>query len=328
MIENARMYKFVAAGVILLAGLIVLLSSVYMLDETEQAVIVQFGAPVGDVVETPGLHIKTPFIQEVRRFDKRLIVWDGDPNQIPTLGREFISVDTTARWRIIDPLLFLKSVKNEMGAQSRLDDIIDSVVRDNISETELIDIVRSKDWEVKEEDMERMILPEDEKTQEVITQEVKIGREDLIKSFREEAEEEMLSYGIELVDVRIKRLNYIPSVQKQVFERMISERQRIAERFRAEGSGESSRIVGQTQKELAEIISNAKRQQEIIKGDADAEATRIYNESYSADPEFYAFYRSLESYANSLKSNATLILGTESDYFRYISEADTPSGDK
>lgn len=325
MIEDAKMYKFIAAGVIGLAVIIVLLSSVYMLDETEQAVIVQFGAPVGDVVETPGLHIKTPFIQEVRRFDKRLLVWDGDPNQIPTLGREFISIDTTARWRIVDPLRFLKSVKNEMGAQSRLDDIIDSVVRDNISETELIDIVRSKDWDVKEEDMERMILPEDEKKQEAITKEVEIGREDLIESFREEAEEEMASYGIELVDVRIKRLNYIPSVQKQVFERMISERQRIAERFRAEGSGESSKIVGETQKELAEIISNAKRQKEIIEGEADAEATRIYNESYSSDPEFYAFYRSLESYANSLKTKATLILRTESDYFRYLSEANEPA---
>ncbi len=324
--ENPRMYKFVVAAALGFAALTVLLSAVYMLDETEQAVIVQFGAPVGDVVEKPGLHIKLPFIQEVRRFDKRLIVWDGDPNQIPTLGREFISVDTSARWRIVDPLLFLKSVKNEIGAQSRLDDIIDSVVRDNISETELIDIVRSKDWDVKEEDMERIILPEDEKTQQVITQEVKIGRKDLIKSFREEAEREMLSYGIELVDVRIKRLNYIPSVQQQVFERMISERQRIAERFRAEGSGESSRIVGETKKELAEIISNARRQKEIIQGDADAEATRIYNEAYSADPEFYAFYRSLESYANSLKSNATLILGTESDYFRYLSESGDLSG--
>lgn len=313
----------VVTGVIVILGIIVMLASVYMLDETEQAVIVQFGAPVGDAVNTPGLHFKVPFIQEVRRYEKRLLVWDGDPNQIPTLGREFISVDTTARWRIANPLVFLKSVRDQTGAQSRLDDIIDSVVRDKISGSELVEIVRSKDWKVEEEDIDRLIPP-DAKTQEVLKKQVQIGREELTRAILNEARKEMPNYGIELKDVRIKRINYIPSVQKQVFDRMISERQRIAERFRAEGQGQSAEILGQTRKELAEILSNAHRQEEILRGEADATATRIYNEAYSADPEFYAFYRSLESYAQSLGGKVTLILRTDSDYFHYLRHAAAP----
>ena len=321
--KNVKTTTGIAAGVVVVLTVIVLLASVYMLDETEQAVIVQFGAPVGEAVNTPGLHFRIPFIQEVRRFDKRLLVWDGDPNQIPTLGREFISVDTTARWRIANPLLFLKSVRDQTGAQSRLDDIIDSVVRDKISGSELVEIVRSKDWKVEEKDMERLIAPDDE-TQQVLKKQVQVGRQELTRAVLNEARKEMPNYGIELKDVRIKRINYIPSVQKQVFNRMISERQRIAERFRAEGQGQSAEILGQTRKELAEILSNAHRQEEIIRGEADAEATRIYSEAYSADPEFYAFYRSLESYAHSLGGKVTLILGTDSDYFRYLRNATLP----
>ncbi len=314
----------IATGLVALVTVIVLLASIYMLDETEQAVIVQFGAPVGEAVDTPGLHFKIPFIQEVRRFDKRLLVWDGDPNQIPTLGREFISVDTTARWRIADPLLFLKSVRDQTGAQSRLDDIIDSVVRDKISGSELVEIVRSKDWKVENKDMKRLIVPASDETEQVVKKQVKVGREELTRAILDKARKEMPNYGIELKDVRIKRINYIPSVQQQVFNRMTSERQRIAERFRAEGQGQSAEILGQTRKELAEILSNAHRQEEIIRGEADAEATRIYNQAYSADPEFYAFYRSLESYAHSLGGKVTLILGTDSDYFRYLRNATLP----
>lgn len=318
--QNAKMGISVAVVVGVLLAAVVLLASVYMLDETEQAVIVQFGAPVGGAVDTPGLRFKIPFIQEVRRFDKRLLVWDGDPNQIPTRGREFISVDTTARWRIADPLLFLKSVRDETGAQSRLDDIIDSVVRDKMSSTELVEIIRSKDWKIEEKDMEQLAAPGDE-IREVLQKQVQVGREDLTQAILAEARKAMPSYGIELKDVRIKRINYIPSVQKQVFNRMVSERQRIAERFRAEGQGQSAEIRGRMRKEVAEIVSNARRQQEIIRGAADAEATRIYNEVYSADPEFYAFYRSLESYVQSMSGKVTLILGMDSDYFRYLRDA-------
>jgi modulator of FtsH protease HflC len=306
---------------------ILLPSALFRLDEVEQAVIVQFGAPVGVALTSPGLHFKAPFIQEVRRFDKRLLVWDGDPNQIPTFGREYISVDTTARWRIVDPLLFLKSVRDESGAQSRLDDIIDSVVRNTISSSELVEIIRSKDWKVEEADMDQLLVSDDE-AQEVLKQRVQVGREDLIKTILLEASKEMPNFGIELKDVRIKRINYIPSVQKQVFNRMTAERQRVAERFRAEGQGQSAEIRGLMRKQVAEIISNARRQAELIKGTADAEATRIYNEAYNADPEFYAFYRSLESYGRTMSNKTTLILGTDSDYFRYIGESGAREPDR
>ncbi len=321
--RNIKKASGIIAAIIALAVGTVLLSSVYVLDETEQAVIVQFGAPVGNAVDTPGLHLKVPFIQEVRRFDKRLLVWDGTPNQIPTLGREFISVDTTARWRIADPLLFLKSVRDQLGAQSRLDDIIDSVVRDKISGSELVEIVRSKDWTMEAKDLERISV-QDAEAQKELKKRVQVGRAELTKSILKEAKKEMPNYGIELKDVRIKRINYIPSVQQQVFSRMISERQRIAERFRAEGLGQSAEILGQTRRQLAEILSDAHRQEEITRGEADAAATRIYNEVYSVDPEFYAFYRSLESYVNSLGEKVTLMLGTDSDYFRYLRNAKTP----
>jgi membrane protease subunit HflC len=298
-------------------GLILLSASTYTLDETEQAVIVQFGAPVGSPISEPGLHFKKPFIQEVRRFDRRLIAWDGDPNQIPTRGREFISVDTAARWRIADPLLFLKSVRDEAGARSRLNDIIDSVVRDRVSSTELVEIVRSKDWVVDPRDIERAAAPDTEQ-QQVLQQEVSIGREELTQAILQESRRLVPGYGIELKDVRIKRINYIPSVQQQVYNRMISERQRVAEQFRAEGEGQSSQILGETQREVAQVMSEAKRQAEVIRGRAEADATRIYNEVYSTDPEFYAFYRSLESYEKSLGKEATLILQTSADYLRYL----------
>lgn len=318
------MKKILSSGLVVLAlGLAVLISSsTYILDETEQAIVIQFGAPVGDPITEAGLHFKYPFIQEVRKFDRRLLIWDGDPNQVPTRGREFISVDTTARWRIVDSLAFLKSVRDESGAQSRLDDIIDSVVRDRISSTELVEIVRSEDWQVTEEKLEKLeegLEPEDRE----LTKRIEVGREKLARNILAEAKPGLEPYGIELVDVRIKRLNYIPSVQKQVFNRMISERQRIAERFRSEGEGEAARIRGETEEALSVIRSEAKRQSEVIRGQADAEASRIYAEAYSADPEFFGFYRTLESYRRALKEDTTLFLDTGSEYLRFL---DRPGG--
>jgi len=299
-------------------AIVTVLSSAFTVDEAEQAIVLQFGKPIGEPITEPGLHFKWPFIQESRRFDKRLLAWDGSPNQIPTSGREFISIDTTARWRITDPLKFLQSVTNETGAQSRLDDIIDSVVRDKISATKLTDIVRSSDWEVAEEDIEQMEVVTTGTGDKELTETVEIGREILTRNILEEAAERTPQYGIELVDVRIKRLNYIEDVRTQVYDRMTSERQRIAERYRSEGQGEASRIEGETSRQLAEIRSEARRQAEIIRGDADAEATRIYNEAYSADPDFFAFNRTLESYAQSLGADTVLMIGTDSAYFRYL----------
>lgn len=305
-------------GVIVLAVAVVALSSAYVVDEADQVIIVQFGDPQGDVVDEPGLHWKKPFIQEVRRFDKRLLIWDGDVTQIPTLGREFIQVDTTARWRIVDPLQFLRSVRDERGGRTRLDDIIDSVVRDIISGTELEEIVRSGDWDVDVDDLDEV---EQERDDVVLTERPKLGRERLESEILESASKQMTELGIELQDVRIKRINYIDSVRRQVENRMISERQAIAERFRAEGEGRSLEITGEMEKELRRINSEAAREAEEIRGDADAEAIKIYGEAFGADPEFYTFLRTLETY-QALGDNATLMIRADSDFFHYLEDTE------
>lgn len=312
----------VLLAIIAIAAIAILNASVFTIDQAEQVVVLQFGKPVGEPVTDPGLHFKVPFIQELRRFEKRLIVWDGDPNQVPTRGREFISVDATARWRVVDALQFLKSVRDEAGAQSRLDDIIDSVVRDNISSTELTEIVRSKDWEVSEKDLERLdVMPREDDPPEELTDTIRLGRETLTRNILREASKGMPEkYGIELIDVRIKRLNYITSVRQQVFQRMTSERQRIAEEFRSKGEGEASRIEGDTSRELAQIRSAAQRKAEIVRGEADAEAMRIYNEAFASDADFFSFMRTLESYPGTLNEQSVLILGTDSDYLRFIND--------
>ena len=323
---NRQGLTFFAVIALLAIGALVLSSSAYTIDEAEQGIIVQLGAPVGGPITEPGLHFKVPFIQEVRRFDKRLLSWDGDPNQIPTRGEQFISVDTTARWRIIDPLTFLKSVQNERGATLRLNDILDSVVRDHISAADLVEIVRSKDWEISEEDLARAAAVSEGDT-EILTKRIASGRQELVESILEKASVQMPDYGIELVDIRIKRIDYVEAVQQRVFERMIAERQRIAEQFRSEGQGRAAEIDGNTQRQLAQITSEAQRQAELVRGEADAEATKIYNEAFGADPEFFSFFRSLESYSRSIGDKTTLFLGPESDYVRYLRDA-SPTEDK
>jgi membrane protease subunit HflC len=294
-------------------GLITLREATFVIDQAEQAIIVQFGEPKGGPISEPGLHFKTPFVQEVRRFDKRLLAWDGDVSQIPTLGREFVIVDTTARWRIADPLQFLRSVRDESGARTRLDDIIDSVARDIVSGTDLEEIVRSRDWQVDAKEVEdETVLRGD-----VDLDKPKKGRERLEQEMLAAASRLMPELGIELVDVRIKRINYIDSVRRQVETRMISERQSIAERFRSEGQGRSQEILGDMERQLQTIRSEAERQAAEIRGRADGEATRIYGEAFGADPEFYAFFRTLESY-RALGENSTLMIDSDSEFFRYI----------
>ena len=287
--------------------------SVYVIDQAEQGIVVQFGEPVGEVVTEPGLHWKLPFIQNVRRFDKRILPWDGDVSQVPTLGREFILVDATARWRIADPLKFLRSVRDETGARTRLDDIIDSVVRDIISGTDLEEIVRSADWAVDV----KLLDEEGVAREDVDLEKPKKGRGRLEQEIRVAASKQTPELGIELVDVRLKRINYIDSVRAQVENRMVSERQSIAARFRSEGEGRSQEILGEMQRELRTIRSEAERQAAEIRGKADAEATRIYGQSYGADPEFYAFMRTLESY-QAMGENTTLMLSADSEFFRYL----------
>lgn len=314
-VAKSTLKNLAVAGVVLVVAMITVASSAYRISETEQGIILQFGEPIGDVVSEAGLHWKRPFIQEVRKFDKRMQAWDGDVNQIPTLGREFIIVDTTARWRIVDPLRFLKSVRDEVGAKSRLNDIIDSVVRDKVSGTDLEEIVRSRDWKYD---------PSDELEEEFDRTDIDLeaaptkGREELTREILMEAAAVVSDYGIELIDVRIKRLNYIDDVRTSVERRMISERERIAERFRSEGQGRSAEIDGQTDRQVREILSNARREAEEIRGRADAEATQIYGRAFGADPEFYAFFQTLESYRKSVGPNTTLMTRSGSDFYRYL----------
>ncbi len=313
----------IAVGIVGLLVLLVLSGTFYTLEEGQQAIILRLGEVVGDPVTEAGLHFKIPFIQEVRRFEKRLLIWDGDPNQIPTKGREFIWVDTTARWRIADLKRFVENVRTEQGAQSKLDDIIDSLVRDRVSGNELVELVRSASWvtpkgEVLEE------VPEER--EEELKREISRGREEITRAILAESQKITPQYGIELVDVRIKRLNYVQSVREKVYARMISERKRIAAQFRSEGEGESAEILGNMEKKLRQIRSTAYRRAQEIRGKADAEATQIYGTAYNKDPEFYAFSRTLEAYKEGQNKNSVLILTTDSDYYRYLKEA--ISGDK
>ena len=298
---------------------IVLLSGFYTVQEGQQAIVLQFGRPVGETVTEAGLHVKLPFVQEVRRFEKRLLVWDGDPNQIPTKGREFIWVDTTARWRIADAKKFLENVASEEGARNRLNDIIDSVVRDQVSSSELVELVRSASWKVPEDELLKEVPKEQE---EELKREIARGREQITRTILAEARKIIPQYGIELVDVRIKRLDYVESVRAKVYERMISERKRIAAQFRSEGEGRSAEILGTMEKELRQIRSTAYRRVQEVQGKADADATRIYGQAYNKDPEFYAFLRTLESYKDKANPSSVLILTTDSDFYKYIKNAD------
>ena len=311
-------FMLVLGIVLLVAGLITLFSSLFIVDQAEQAIIVELGEPKGELIARPGLYWKKPFIQVVRRFDKRLLVWDGDPNQIPTLGREFISVDTTARWRIVDPLRFLKSVRDEAGARSRLDDIIDSVVRDKVSNTELEEIVRSKDWNPRPAGAVEEVEVLGKEAQLAVAP--KKGREQLTMEITADAQKVIAPLGIELVDVRIRRLNYIDEVRSKVEDRMISERERVAEHFRSEGAGRSAEIDGETEREQQRIASEGGRRAEEIRGRADAEVTSIYGDAYGRDAEFYAFFRTLESYSKSIGANTTLMVRANSELYKYLQD--------
>lgn len=311
-----------ALGVLLFGAALSVLGAYYVLEEGQQSVILQFGRPVGTPVTEAGLHFKVPFIQEVRRFEKRLLIWDGDPNQIPTAGREFIWVDSTARWRIVDPLKFLESVATEAGAKSRLDDIIDSVVRDLVSSNNLVELVRSSTWTTPKEE----VLEEASKeVVEELKKEITLGREGLTRAVLAIVRKTAPQYGIEVVDVRIKRLNYVESVREKVYTRMISERKRIAARFRSEGEGRSAEILGNMEKELREIRSTAYKEVQEVRGKGDATATKIYGDAYSRDKDFYAFSRTLENLKAGKNDNSVLMLTTDSDYYRYLKDANPPS---
>ena len=313
----------IAVGILGLLVFLALSGAFYTVQEGQQAIILQFGKVVGDPVTEAGLHFKIPLVQKVLLFEKRLIIWDGDPEEIPTKGREFIKVDATARWRIADPKKFLESVASEQGAQSRLDDIIDSAVRSQVSGNTLVELVRSASWVTPGEEVLEEVPAEREKE---LKKKIRRGREEITRAILLEARKVVPQYGIELIDVRIKRLNYIQSVREKVYTRMISERKRIAARFRSEGEGDSAEILGTMEKDLRRIRSAAYRRAQVIRGKADAQATKIYGTAFNKDPEFYAFSRTLEAYKEGQNKNSVLILTTDSDYYRYLKEA--TSGDK
>ena len=297
--------------VAVVALLILLNQLLYTVSETEQVILTQFGEPVGEPVVTPGLHVKMPFIQRPNYFEKRFLEWDGSPNQVPTRDKRFIWVDTYARWRITDPLLFFQRLRDERGAQSRLDDILDGETRNAVARHDLIELVRSTNRDPED-------VPIESEEEAVILETIERGRQEITRSILETASGRTADLGIELLDLRLKRINYVEEVQQDVFARMIAERQRIAEQFRSEGQGESARIDGERERELAQIQSEAYRQAEELRGVADAEATRIYADSYSRDAGFYAFTKSLETYEQTMDPNTYFILGTDSELLQYL----------
>ncbi len=300
--------KMIIGGIIALVIVILVGSASYTVDEREQVVITQFGRPI-KVVKDPGIHFKTPFIQDANSFDKRILEWDGRATQIPTKDKKFILVDTYARWRISDPLLFFQSVGDESRAQTRLDNVIDATVRDHITEQNLIEVVRNSNQELVQTEGEEI---------ERIDVEIKNGREKITRDIFKKTSEMTPQYGIELIDVRIKHINYVQSVREKVFYRMIAERERIAEQYRSEGKGERSRILGDMKKDLQKITSEAYKTAETIKGKADGKSTQIYASAYNKDPDFYSFLKALETYPETIDKDTWLILTTDSDYFKYL----------
>lgn len=299
----------------IIIALLVISGVVYTIDETQQVVMTQFGEPIGDPITNAGLHFKMPFIQQANYFEKRLLEWDGNPNQVPTMDKKYIWVDTTARWKIVNALKFLQSVSSETGAHARLDDIIDSATRDSITNHNLVEVVRDTNRIIEErreskEGSSEQIVGELEK--------IDFGRDILTREIVNEAAKIVPQYGIELIDVRIKRINYVSEVQKKVFERMISERKRAAEQYRSEGQGKKAEIEGSMEKDLNRITSEAYKVAEEIKGKADAEAISIYADAYNNDPKFYAFLKTLDTYKDTIDENTTVILTTGSEYLTYL----------
>jgi modulator of FtsH protease HflC len=306
-------YLAVALGGLLL--LIVAVSAFYTISETEQVIITQFGEPIGAPHTDPGLHVKVPFIQQANTFDKRWLEWDGDPNQIPTRDKKYIWVDTYSRWRVVDPLKFFQSVHDERGAQSRLDDIVDGETRNVIANHDLIEVVRITNRKFTESEE---ISDLEGGTAAVA---ISVGRDGITRQILQKASAITHNFGIELKDVQIKRIGYVTDVQQKVYERMISERRRIAERSRSEGLGKSAEIRGQKERELKGIQSEAYKKAQELMGKADATASRIYADAYSRDPEFYQFLKTMETYRNTMNADSTLLLSTESDFFKYLTRA-------
>ncbi len=310
-----NMTKLLPFVVIIAVIVLLLSSSAFIVNEAEQVIITQFGKPVGDPIKEPGIHFKIPWVQKVNFFDKRFLEWDGSPNQVPTKDKRFIWVDSYARWRISDPLLFFQRVRDERGAQTRLDDIIDGGIRNAIANNNLVEVVRSSNRTPSANED----LTEGEESTVFLN--IEFGQEKLTRSIIEAAAPRTAELGIELLDVRFKRINYVEEVRRKIFERMISERKRIAEKFRSEGQGKASKILGDKERELKKIQSGAYREAQEIKGKADAQAAAIYAKAYNqsaASRDFFKFIKTMETYKTALSEKDFLLLSTESDFFKYL----------
>ncbi len=302
----------IASVLIALAIVSFVTGAVFIVDESQQVIITQLGKPIGEPIVEPGLHFKVPFLQKAIKLDRRWLEWDGAKNEMPTKDKKFIFVDAFARWRIADPLLYFQRVRDERGAQSRLDDIIDGATRNAIAGYDLIEVVRStnRDFDVSEEIQD--ILGDQ------VSAEIVVGREGIAKEILAKSAAITPEFGIELVDVRLKRVDYVESVRQKVYDRMISERQRIAERNRSEGQGKSAEIRGQMERELLRIRSEAFKEAEQMRGKADAEASRIYANAYSRDPRFYQFVKTLETWEKTLGKDTRLLLSTDAEFLKYL----------
>ncbi len=294
--------------------LIAIFSGAYIIDETEQVIITQFGKTIGKPKKDPGLYFKIPVIQQANFFPKNLLEWDGDPGQVPTLDKTYIYVDTFARWKIADPLKFFQTVNNVMGALARLDDIIDPAVRNFITSYPLIETVRNSNRELDIDEAAGAGHAEEERPLGA----VRTGREKITQGIMAQAQPKLVAFGIELVDVQIKRLNYVEQVRKSVYGRMIAERKQIAQKFRSEGEGEARIIEGNREKELLRITSEAYKIAQEKMGKADAESTMIYAQAYNQDPEFYTFVKSLDVYEKTMDKESSLLLSTDSDFLQFF----------
>ena len=308
-----KVFGFITAVLVLIVLLFVT-GTVYTVREDQQVILTQFGKSIGDPITEAGLHFKLPFIVKVNVIEKRVLAWDGESAQMPTRDKTYIQVDTFARWEISKPLLYFKTLRDERSALSRLDDILGSETRNAVAKHDLLEVVRStKDRKPEKTDLQT--------EQEAVFEPIKIGRREIENNVYEIAKTKLEDIGINLLDLRFKRINYNQSVAPQIYEQMISERQQIAERFRSEGAGEAARTMGKMEREVKRIESEAYRKIQSILGEADAESTRIYAEAYGGTPEresFYEFVKTLEAYDKILDENTTVILSTDSDLFKLL----------
>lgn len=300
--------------IIVIVAVFLLFSSTYIVDETEQVIVTQFGRVIGTPKTEPGLNFRLPFIQNTNYFPKNILEWDGDPGQIPTLEKTYIWVDAFARWKIVDPIKFFQTVNNTTSALGRLDDIIDPAVRNFITSYKLIETVRKSNRELDTFEVDQ----DDTSIDKRAAEHIEVGREKITAGIMAQAQPKLAKFGIELVDVKIKRINYVEQVRTSVYRRMVAERQQIAEKYRSEGKGESRKILGEKERDLKKITSEAYRTAQEIKGKADATSTKIFADAFGLDPEFYSFTKTLEIYPTALDENSSLVLSTDSEFLKYL----------